>query len=202
MNSETPGNEPPEKTKRANSLTLRQRVEEVLQMRLAGLEFMDIRQHAEKEGWNVSERQLWRYIAAGDKLLEESLEKDRLKVFNRAIAQRRALLARSMSVSDYSTAARILKDEAELLNLYPPKRTEMSGPNGGPISTATVELTEDERAAAITALFARVGQGDPRPSADQSSDGPGSALGRARSSDEGGSDDAGPLATDVTPLNL
>ena len=29
-----------------------------------------------------------------------------------------------MSVSDYGTAARILKDEAELLNLYPPKRTE------------------------------------------------------------------------------
>src|SRR5262245_20941811 len=103
---------------KSDKVAVKKRVEEVLQLRLMGAEFLDIRQHASENGWNVSDRQLYRYIAAGDELLDSTLDKDRRRLANRHIAQRRALYARAMSVSDYRTALAVLKDEAELLRLY------------------------------------------------------------------------------------
>jgi hypothetical protein len=103
----------PETPKRASGVTVRKRVEQVLQMRLLGAEFTEIRQHAEAPGWNVSERQLWRYIAAGDDLLGKALEKDRQKLLTRHLAQRQALCARCIASEDYATATRVLKDLAE-----------------------------------------------------------------------------------------
>jgi hypothetical protein len=38
-----------------------------------------------------------------------------------------------MGVSDYGTALRVLQDEAQLLNLYPPRRTALEGAGGGPV---------------------------------------------------------------------
>lgn len=121
---------------------------------MLGAEFLDIRQYASEQKWDVSDRQLWRYIAAGDKILEQTLDRDRARIINRHVAQRRALFARAMSVSDYGVAARVLKDEADLLGLYPPKRSEVTGADGGPV---VVEMTDADRAAAIAAILARVG---------------------------------------------
>jgi hypothetical protein len=102
---------------KSNQAAVRQRVEEILNLRLLGAEFVDIRHHASAAKWNVSDRQLWRYIAAGDKILKETLEKDREKLVNRHVAMRRALYARAVSVSDYSTALRVLDSEAKILGL-------------------------------------------------------------------------------------
>ena len=112
----------------------------------------NIRQYASEQGWGVSDRQLWRYVEASDTILAETLERDRDKIVNRHVAQRRALYARTISVSDYRTALAVLKDEAELLSLYPPKRTELTGKDGGPLQTETV-MTDDERRAAIHAIL-------------------------------------------------
>jgi hypothetical protein len=109
---------------KSSEATVRKRVEEVLALRLLGAEFIDVRRHAAEQKWRVSDRQLWRYIAEGDKVLAATLQKDRDKLVNRHIAQRRALYARAMSVSDYRTALAVLEDEAELLALYPAKRIE------------------------------------------------------------------------------
>src|SRR6266849_10532838 len=127
---------------KSTQAVVRQRVEEVLQMRLAGAEFLDIRQYASQNGWGVSDRQLWRYIAEGDDLLAEMLETDRAKLFNRAIAERRHLLARCIAVNDFSNARALMKDLGELLDLYPAKKTELTGKDGGPLTAAvaTVEL--------------------------------------------------------------
>jgi hypothetical protein len=129
----------------------RKRVEEVLSLRLLGAEFVDIRHHASEKEWNVSDRQLWRYIAAGDAILAETLERDRSKLLDRHIAQRRGLYARAMAVSDYGTALRVLQDEAALLALYPPKRTEVSGRDGGAVllniwAPALQKMTDGELA--------------------------------------------------------
>jgi hypothetical protein len=105
---------------KSDQVTVQQRVEEILELRLLGAEFVNIRQHAAQRGWNVSDRQLWRYIAAGDDVLARTLEKDREKLLNRHIAQRRALLGRAIAGSDYGTALRIMQDDAKLSNLYPP----------------------------------------------------------------------------------
>jgi hypothetical protein len=188
---------------KSDKATVRKRVEEIMQLRLMGAMPTDIRRHAEDQGWAVSERQLQRYTAEADELLARAVEGNRDRLMAHHFAARRALFARAISVRDYATAARVLKDEAELLGLYPPKKSELSGPNGGPIPTTAVEMTDDERATAIAALngrLARLGAAAPRPVADQPSDGDGPALGSTGTADDGDRDDTGPLAAEVTPF--
>lgn len=96
--------------------TVRQRVDEIATVRLQGAEFADIRQYAAEKGWAVSDRQLRRYIELSDKRLAKTLEKNREKIVNRIIAQRRHLYARCMSVSDYGNCRLLLRDEQELFN--------------------------------------------------------------------------------------
>src|SRR5205807_2639399 len=106
---------------KSSKLEVQKRVDEILTIRLQGAEWADIREYAAdpERAWGVSDTQLRRYIAAGDKLLADTLEKDRGKLVNRHHAQRRALYARAVNVGDLRTALAIVKDEAELLGLYP-----------------------------------------------------------------------------------
>src|SRR4051812_15429337 len=125
---------------KSDQVTVRQRVEEVMRLRLLGAELHDIRQYASEQTppWDVSDRQLWRYIAAGDALLDKSLEKDRVKLLNRQIAQRRVLYARAVVVSDYRAALAILKDEADLLHLYDNPPGKPVTDDGSPMNTGDV----------------------------------------------------------------
>ena len=118
---------------KSDAQTVQKRVKEVLDLRLLGALPTDIRRHAEEQGWNVSGRQLQRYTAEADKLLAEAVEHNRDKLMAHHYAARRALFARAMGVSDYGTALRVLQDEAQLLNLYPPRRTALEGAGGGPV---------------------------------------------------------------------
>jgi hypothetical protein len=191
---------------RATNAELATRVEEVLHARLNGAEFHDLQALAREKGWGgadgLSDRQLWRYVKAADRLIEERFEKDREKLFRRHVFQRRALYARTLQDGDYRTGLAILKDEADLHGLYPPKRTELTGKDGGPLETvsATVEMSEDERAAAVAALFARVGRRHGGPALAGAADPAGPPLGQAGSPDDGRRDDAGPLAGGASPL--
>jgi len=121
---------------KATKATIRQRVEEVMKIRLLGAEFWEIRQYAAENDpdtarpWNVSDRQLWRYVAASDRLLAKCLERDKDKLLNRHIAQRRAIYARAMEAGDWRGALAVAKDEAELLKLYGPKRIAPVTPDG------------------------------------------------------------------------
>ena len=150
---------------KSNKTTVRQRVEEILSLRLLGAAFMDIRQHASVSGWNVGDRQLRRYIADGDDILAETLEPERENLLNLHIAQRQALYGRAVSVSDYSTALRILDSEAKLLGLFPPKQVELAGKDSGPIeiNTTTDEQIVAELAAIFDAARAREAAGTPPP---------------------------------------
>jgi hypothetical protein len=131
---------------KATKAEIQQRVEEILQIRLAGAEFWDIRQYAAEKGWQVSDRQLWRYIRQADQLLARVLEKDRDKLLNRHLAQRRALLAKAMSIADYRTALAVLKDEAELQGLY--DHSQLPGPGG-----TAPELSPESRLAELARLL-------------------------------------------------
>src|SRR5262249_45688444 len=114
---------------KSDKATVKKRVEEVLDLRLLGATLPDIRRYASEQTppWNVSDRQLERYIQASDALLDSLLEKDRQKNLNRQIAQHRVLYSRAVAVSDYRTALSILSDEAKLLNLYPAEKHEVTG---------------------------------------------------------------------------
>lgn len=149
-----PTPEPAPTKARATKAELRARVEDVLYARLNGAEFFDLRAFAKEKGWKVSDRQLWRYVEAADRLIEESLEKDREKVLRRHIAQRRALFARAINDGDVRTALAVAKDEAELEALYPAKRAEPAGKDG---AQALEAMTDDERAAAIRSILSRYG---------------------------------------------
>jgi len=123
-----------------------------LQLRLLGAELLDIRQHAAASDppWNVSDRQLFRYIADADDLLATMLESNRTRLFARHVGQRRALFARCMATSDYRTAAGVLKDEAAMLGLY--------GAASKP--TAATEATIESAADVAKMLAARLREVD------------------------------------------
>jgi hypothetical protein len=192
---------------KSDKATVLQRVEEVLELRLLGAGLPDIRRYASEQqpAWSVSDRQLQRYIQASDKQLAQTVDKDSERLLNLHIAQRRALYARCMAANDFSNARAVLKDLAELENLYPPKKIEASGPNGGPIPTANVELTADERRDAVAAILGRaprLGQSQPRPDHLRQGDGAGQAVGTPETTDAERIDAAGPVATGIAPLDL
>jgi hypothetical protein len=155
--------------------TVRARVEEVLQIRLRGAQHTDIVKHAEEQGWNVGERQLRSYIAQSDEILEETLEKDRQRLLNRHLAQRQTLYAHAFAAADYSTAKAILQDEATLLGLYPAKKQEITGANGGPLQTEVV-MTDAELTNALTGILAALGTPSPDPDSGPEADSDGFAL--------------------------
>jgi hypothetical protein len=133
------------------------RVEAVFKLRLGGAEFADIREYATapEQGWNVSDSQLWRYIAAADKLIKERFDARAEHLLNRHLLQRRTLYAHAMGAGDFRVALAVLQDEAKLEGLYPPNRTELTGKDGGPVEHAF--LSPDERLAALARLRAAVG---------------------------------------------
>jgi hypothetical protein len=116
---------------RATNPILRQRIEDVLRIRLDGAEGWDVRRYvAEQEAageppWTIpeggkplSERQIRNYVAAADRLMDESCRQSRKKVLRRHLAQRRALYARALNKGDERTALAVLRDLAELQGLY------------------------------------------------------------------------------------
>jgi hypothetical protein len=113
------------------------RVEEVFRLRLGGAEFSDILQHASapEQNWGVSDRQLWNYIAAADRLMKERFDAKAEHLLARHLLQRRQLYAHAMGAGDFRTALAVLQDEAKLEGLYPATKAELTGKDGkdGPI---------------------------------------------------------------------
>src|SRR5690242_2106440 len=117
-------------SRKASKAVVRQRVEEVFELRLGGAEYADIRDYAERttddrgqpcEPWGVSRTQLWRYIRAADNLMAERFDARAAHLIARHLLQRRRLHAHCMEVGDYRTALAVLKDEAALERLYDPQ---------------------------------------------------------------------------------
>jgi hypothetical protein len=134
-------------------------VEAVFELRLGGAGFADIRQYAsaptDREGkklepWDVSDRQLWRYIDAADKLCKERYDTRAPHLLSRHLLRRERLYAHALEVGDFKTALAILKDEADLEGHY--QRANAEQPAGSadasPMGTADV----------VKLLAARLGQ--------------------------------------------
>lgn len=107
--------------KAASKAEVAERVAEILSIRLDGAEFHDIEAFAKEKRWDVSPRQLWRYIAAADDLLVERQVKKRNRLIARHVSQRQALYARALNASDHRTALAVLADLARMQGLYPDK---------------------------------------------------------------------------------
>jgi hypothetical protein len=118
--------------RRATNAEVLLRVEEVLRIRLDGAEFWDIRDYVrekEKEEGSpwflkpgeepMSDTQIWRYSKKADDMILEAHEENRDKLYRRHLAQRRRLYARAVNAGDIGTALRVLRDEAQMIGLYP-----------------------------------------------------------------------------------
>jgi len=103
---------------KASRVEVAERVEEILKIRLDGAQFHDCVTFAKEKGWNVSERQVGRYIEQADNLLVERQDKKRKPMVARHVAQREALFARCINAADFRTALAVLADLAKLKGLY------------------------------------------------------------------------------------
>jgi hypothetical protein len=173
---------------RATKAELAKRVEAVLRLRLAGAEFWDIREfmssedpETDKVPWDVSDKQLRRYIAMTGPLLARAMEARREELLARHIAQRHHLYAKTMAQGDYRAALDVLKDEAKLQGLY----TE----------NVDVNLSIDSLIERELANLAAGGQGPvaPAPAPGGPAQGPGAVP---------GVDDPGPVASRAAALPL
>jgi hypothetical protein len=150
---------------KATKAVVKQRVEEVFRLRLGGAGFADILQHASapEQAWGVSERHLWNYIAAADKLMAERFDAKAPHLLARHLLQRCELYAQARAAGDWRTALAVLQDEAKLEGLYPPQKIAPTNPDGD--KEFSGGFTDADRLAALQRLHARVGQGDRGPPA-------------------------------------
>ena len=119
---------------KSNKATVSRRVLEVLRLTLAGAEFPEIQQYASEKGWDISERQLRRYLELAYQELGETAQRDRQQLIGRHMMQRRALYARALKANDIRTALQVLRDEAALLGLYAPTKIAPTTPDGKALS--------------------------------------------------------------------
>ena len=124
---------PEEKQKaHASKVVVALRVEEISRIRLDGAEFWDVCEFArEKEGeggsaWSLSpndkpmsDANLRCYVAKADAIIEASTARNRKKLIRQHTAKRRDLYVKAVLSADYRSALSCLRDEADLLGLYP-----------------------------------------------------------------------------------
>ena len=113
---------------KADKVTHRRRVEAVYRLILKGYEPEEIRQNT--SSWGVTERQVARYIAAAEKRIEEAAKPEREKLLAEAFARLRLMRREAKTIKEELD---ILREEAALAGLYPAKRHELGGPDGGAI---------------------------------------------------------------------
>ena len=115
---------------KSDKATVLRRVQEVVRLLIAGAEFNEIRQYASDHDWQVSSRQVHRYVARAYKRLSKSGKRDREQLLARHLGQRRALYARAVKGNDVRAALQVLRDEAHLQGIYPPTKIAPTTPDG------------------------------------------------------------------------
>jgi hypothetical protein len=121
-----------DRAKQPNKALLRRRVEDIAQIRLDGASVWEccafVREKEQEEGsaWQLTEGEkplsdasVRRYLRLADRLMDQDFGASRKRLRRRHLAQRRNLFAKAVSQGDVRAALACLRDEAELLGLYP-----------------------------------------------------------------------------------
>lgn len=142
---------------KADTATAAQRVEVIYRMLLQGWSNPQIVQNSTKS-WGINDTQAYRYIAKARKRIDEAAAQYRAEAFSEHLMARREL---RKDTADARLKLDILKDEAQLLDLYPAKRLtvdwrEKLKANG--INPETIK--EQAIAAALAALTGGDGRDD------------------------------------------
>ena len=104
---------------RATKAEIVRRIDEVYKRILLGAEVPDLCEFATQQGWGLSRAQIRRYYQHALKKYTRQVNKNQHQHFARHLLQRRAIYARAMESGDWRTAFAIVKDEGELLGVYP-----------------------------------------------------------------------------------
>ena len=129
---------------KADKLTKERRVEAVYRLILDGRTPEQIRTNTQE--WGLSASQVGRYMKEARQRFEEGTALSRAELLSEHIAARRQMRREARNVRDKLA---VLKDEAELLGLYPPKRHELGGKDGGAIEHhIIIEYADDHHDAA------------------------------------------------------
>lgn len=122
------------------------------------------------EQWGVKSRQTETYIARAREALQTDFEALRPYALAEALASRRELRRKMKAAGDYRGVLYTLEDEAKLLGLYAPTRSEWTGKNGQPLFPAMPDFASmdaEELDDEIRGLLEQVGAkgpGTPGPS--------------------------------------
>jgi hypothetical protein len=179
-----------------------QRTTEVMQLLLQGAEFNEIRLYAANKGWELTNRQIRRFITAAYKRTTEVLHQEQNELLSRHLLQRRSLYARCLKAEDLRTALQVLHDEAALLGLYPVKKIAPTTPDG---------KSPYEPAPGLTALLPELQQalerlgcspGEENPDGSEPDGGLGAGSPRPGSIHGLGGHASGPMAEEITPLPI
>lgn len=136
---------------KADQSMMRERVEEVTRLLLAGAEFADIRKYAQERNWQVSDRHVRRYIERAYSGLQKYGRRQQGQLLGRHLMQRRALYARSVKAGDVRTALQVVRDEANLLGLYQSGK----GQSAAAASSHAIPIALNKRISMILAAEAR-----------------------------------------------
>jgi hypothetical protein len=122
---------------RASKVLVGRRITDLLQVRLDGAQHWDVCEYVrEKQAdkgscWfvaegetSLSDSQIRRYLQRADELIYATGERSRKRLLRRHLAQRRRLYSRAVLSGDLRTALAVLRDEADLLKLYPQSTIE------------------------------------------------------------------------------
>jgi hypothetical protein len=104
---------------KSTKATVTQRVDDITRLLIAGAGLPDIRQFATARGWNVSGRQIRRYVKTAYKRMAEATAQTLSQHLALQLARRQALFATAFKAGDMKTCLEILRDSAKLLGLYP-----------------------------------------------------------------------------------
>jgi hypothetical protein len=102
---------------------IRERIEEIIHLRLVGAQQDHIRQYASDNGWGLSARQVEKYILRADRLPIAEQKMERKWMMGYHLARRDHLYGKAMDAGKLQTALNILNSDAKLRGLYPDKDT-------------------------------------------------------------------------------
>jgi hypothetical protein len=141
---------------RVDATVAEARVDEILRLRLEGFErrriLQFISQEEKRQGSNwvlgpgedpMTSRMVHVYISRADALIQSSHEKSRKVLLRRHLAQRRHLYAVALAAGENRTALACLRDEAELIGLYPADKVVHTGTGGRPIEFIVLPTKEE-----------------------------------------------------------
>lgn len=126
-----------EKPVKATQAEVTKRVTQVYNWLLQGLSRADILELVAKKGeWKVSDGMIDEYMSRATAEIKEKASIQRDEELGKAIERMRFLFRQNVLIQDYKAALAVQKELNELLGLYPAKKFEHSGKDGGAINVS------------------------------------------------------------------